>query len=182
MEVWQEILENEDKGAKRLVAEYKDRLMAVASFFAPVPSEAEDLVFQTFVKAIRHIREHRPESSFYGWIHTILLNLCRSAGRKELRSPLVLVPEVPDQEDVQGTPLENLIQQSDALMLRAAVSELPLALRETVVLRYFEEMQLTEIAAILEIPVGTVKSRLHEAKRALGSLLRARIKNEGGRT
>lgn len=180
MEVWQEILEDEDKGARRLVAEYKDRLVAVASFFAPNPAEAEDLVFQTFLKAIRNIRQHRPESSFYGWIHSILLNFCRSAGRKASRSPLVLTPELPECEDPQATPLEKLIQETDAAMVKGCVARLPLAMRETVVLRYFEEMQLTEIAGILEIPVGTVKSRLHEAKIALRGFLASCHKNEGG--
>lgn len=173
MEVWQEILEDEDRGARRLVAEYRDRLMAVAAFLSPVPSETEDVVFQTFVKAIRHIREHRPESSFYGWLYTILLNHCRSMGRKVAKSPLVLVSEVPEKEDDRKTPLEAMIQQSDAASLRTAIAELPICMREVVVMRYFEEMPLAEIAAIAEIPVGTVKSRLHEAKKALGNILKS---------
>ena len=174
MEVWQEILEDEEAGAKRLVAEYKDRLTAAARYLVRDDSEAEDLVFRTFIQAIQHIREHRPESSFYGWLHAILLNFCRSVLRKEAKSPIVTTPDIPDVADDGKSAPEQLVLKSDIHLLRLAIVDLPLMMREVIVLRYFEELTLDEIARIVEAPVGTVKSRLFEAKRVLCGLLQSK--------
>lgn len=173
MEVWQEIIENPEHGAKRLIAEYRDRLYASALFLCTDPAAAEDLVYRTFERVIERVREHRPDSSFYAWIYTILLNFHRMNARREMRKPLEYVEKLPEIPTDDPTTIERLVMKTDAANLRAAVRALPPDMRETVVLRYFEDLPLAEVAALTEVRVGTVKSRLNRAKRMLYEALTA---------
>ena len=82
MDIWQEIAVNQEAGAKRLAAECGDRLFAAAIVLCQDRVEAEDLVFRTFVRAIRRIRQYREQAPFYSWLYAILLNIHRSDCRK----------------------------------------------------------------------------------------------------
>ena len=114
MEVWQEIIENPEHGAKRLIAEYKDRLYASALFLCTDPAAAEDLVYRTFERVIERVREHRPDSSFYAWIYTILLNFHRMNARREMRKPLEYVEKLPEIPTDDPTTIERLVMKTDA--------------------------------------------------------------------
>ena len=164
MEVWQEIIENPERGARRLITEYRDRLYASALFLCSDPASAEDLVYRTFERAIERVREHRPDSSFYAWIYTILLNFHRMNVRREVRKPLEYVEDIPEIPDDNPTSVERLVMKTDAANLRSAVRALPPELREVVVLRYFEDLPIADVSDLLQIKAGTVKSRLNRAK------------------
>ena len=161
MEVWQEIAKNAEHGAARLIAEYGDRLYAAATLLCRNDGDAEELVFRTLAQAVNKIRQFRPEGDFFSWLYTILLNFRRMEIRKN-RPDIVLVgspqdlPQVPVGKD-------NAADED----IREMVRRLPPQIRETVVLKYFSGMSMEEIAAALDIPLGTVKSRLFNAKRML---------------
>jgi RNA polymerase sigma-70 factor (ECF subfamily) len=135
--------------------------------------EAEDLVFRAFERAIERIDDFRPTGSFYYWVYTILLNFHRMDLRKRAARKETVVPndELPEVEDKSPNPLEEFAFRGSAEAVRTAVRKLPERYREVVVLRYFEDLSTPEIAKIVGIPDGTVRSRLHYAKDALYDML-----------
>ena len=166
MEVWQEIAKNAERGAERLVAEYGDRLFAAATLLCRNNGDAEELVFRTLAQAVGKIKQFKPSGDFFSWLYTILLNFRRMEARKN-KPDIVLVgspqdlPQVPVGKD-------NAADED----MREMVRRLPPQIRETVVLKYFAGMSMEEIAAALHIPLGTVKSRLFNAKRMLADEFR----------
>lgn len=165
-EIWFCIRENEESGAKRLVAEYGDRLFAAAVLLCRDDHDAEELVFRTFDQAIRKIRTFEPRSSFYNWLYTIMLNFRRMDLRRR-RVALVPMGADSDLPDVPDTKFAELLADVGCDTLRQAVRGLDAPLREVVTLRYFAERPVEEIALTLSVPEGTVKSRLHKARSVL---------------
>jgi len=165
MEVWQEIAKNAERGAERLVAEYGDRLYAAATLLCRNSGDAEELVFRTLARAVAKIRQFRPSGDFFSWLYTILLNFHRMEMRRN-RPDIVLVGAPHDLPQVSGGAANVAAEE-----LRELVGRLPPPIRETVVLKYFSGMSIEEVAAALNIPQGTVKSRLFTAKRILAAAL-----------
>lgn len=178
MEIWQEISVDPEMGTERLVAEYKNRLFRAAMLMCRDPAVAEDLVFRTFAQTVGRIRTYRPELSFYNWIYTIMLNFRRKDLRRRAADRLELMEDVPESAE-ERTAFTELARKCEAQTVREAVSQLPLALAETVVLRYFEGMSIEEVSSILSVPTGTVKSRLNHARRRLRALLAERLEGVG---
>lgn len=180
MGVWDDISADPQKGARLLVDEFGGRLFAAARLLCHDAAQAEDLTFRTLEQALLHIRQYRPTGSFYGWLYRILLNFHRMNMRKAGSSRLVYTDVLPELPDPQGDAASELIARQDAETVRAKVAELSPPLREVVVLRFFEELSLDEIASILDIRVGTVKSRLFNAKAQLQQWLRQDFEDRGG--
>ena len=170
MEVWQEIIKDREHGARILVAVYKDRLFTSAQILCRNRCAAEELVFRTFARAINKISSFRPNTNFYNWLYTILINFRRMDLRREKISPVTFtdtIPEVISEE----TPFTALITKADHAAIRAAVADLSNPLKEVVLLRYFEGLPVDEIALTLALPLGTVKSRLNNARAVLARQL-----------
>lgn len=167
MDFLDEIRRNPELGAKRLVAEYGDRLFAVARRLGLNVQDAEDLVFRTLGRALGKLGTYKGESSFFTWLYAIMMNLRRMDARRLAANALLPVEEVPDQLDERPDPGEALAQISDAAALRAAIDELPDIFREVVVFRYFEDLPMNDIARVLGIPAGTARFRLCHAKKLL---------------
>ena len=186
MEIWEEIVFDRERGAKRLVAELGDRLLTAAFQITQNSADAEDLVFRTFSQVIAKVGQYDGRSAFFTWIYRILLNFRRMDLRKKGANALVFMEELPEMEDPTPDPAEVLVLDSSAAEVRAGVARLPEPLRETVVLHYFEGLGVSEIATIAEIPVGTVKYRLFEARKQLARYLvqtnfrKAASKQNGG--
>ena len=161
MEVWQEIAENAERGAERLVTEYGDRLYAAATLLCRNVADAEELVFKTLARAVYKIRQFKPTGDFFSWLYTILLNVYRMEGRRN-KPDIVLVGSSQDLPQVPVGGIDDAAEE-----MREMVHGLPPQIRETVILKYFSGMSIEEIAATLGIPLGTVKSRLFNAKRML---------------
>ena len=164
MEVWQEIAKDAEHGAKRLVAEYGDRLYAAATLLCRNNGDAEELVFRTLARAVDKIRQYSPSGDFFSWLYKILLNFYRMDGRRKRPA---IVP-VGSTQDLPQIPAEGGGNTADEV--REMVRRLPPQIRETVILKYFSGMSIEEIAAALDIPSGTVKSRLFNAKRILADM------------
>ena len=170
MEIWQEIINDRERGARALVAVYQDRLFAAALILCRDRAAAEELVFRTFARAIDKISSFRPNTNFYNWLYTIMINFRRMDIRKETGSPLTFtdaIPETPTEE----TPYTALAAKADHAAIRVAGAELSEPLKEVVILRYFEGLQIEEIATTLALPLGTVKSRLNYARAVLARRL-----------
>ena len=143
------------------------------------PVDAEDLVQETFLKALRGFPSFEPGSNFKAWIFRILRNtyLTSRTGLAAMRT-VALEDELADRNESgtalfpeaaidRETPERNLIRLSDRAALHAAMEKLPPPLLEVILLCDVEEMKYREIATVLEIPIGTVMSRIARARTAL---------------
>ena len=110
-------------------------------------------------------------STFFSWLYAVMLNFRRMDLRRKGAHALVFDGELPDREDTSPNPAELLAMKNDAAAVRAAVAELDETLRTVVVLHYFEDMDISEIARLTESPVGTVKFRMHRARKILADRL-----------
>jgi RNA polymerase sigma-70 factor (ECF subfamily) len=168
MEVWQEIRKDRERGAERLVVEYGNRLYAAAVFLCANDHDAEELVFRTFDQAVKKIRLFDPSRNFFTWLYAIMLNFHRMNHRRRRveEVPMGAAEDLPEQ--VAGMSAEAPNPDDE---VANAIRTLSQPLREVVVLRYFVDKSVEEIAAALDIPLGTVKSRLHNAREMLVGLL-----------
>jgi RNA polymerase sigma-70 factor (ECF subfamily) len=131
-------------------------------------TEAEDAAQEAFFKAYRALATFRPGAKFSTWIFTICYRACcdRLAKRKRL-SP----DELPDRADPSAGP-ETLAERNDeAVRLRAAIDGLPEKYRAVITLYHLQGMQYEEIASVLNLPLGTVKTHLFRAKEQLRKVL-----------
>ena len=132
--------------------------------------EAEDAVQEIFVRAFRSLPRFKLQARFYTWIYTIGLNWLRSRLRTTRTARKYFGPALGDYEpvDVQNTdPSEALIRKEEERLVHTAIGQMSPLYREIFVLRYLEGLPLDEIAAIIKIPPGTVRVRLHRAKKRM---------------
>ena len=167
----EEIRRDPAAGARRLVAEYRDRLYQVAYRMCLNAADAEDLTFRTFQRAIERIGSYRPTGSFFQWLYTILVNFRRMDVRRKAANMLDFTDDMPDAPADAPSAADTLAAAEDATTVRAAVAALPEIFREVVVFRYFEDMSVPEIAQVLGVPEGSVKSRLNRAKLRIRDML-----------
>jgi RNA polymerase sigma-70 factor (ECF subfamily) len=162
-------------------------LYNVAFWLSRNAADAEDLVQEAFLKALRGFATFEPGSNFKAWIFRILRNtyLTSRTGLAAMRT-VALEDEMGDGSDSRSavypegaidrdTPEVNLIRLSDRAALQAAMEQLPPPLLEVILLCDVEEMKYREIAAVLEIPIGTVMSRIARARAALRGALQATV-------
>ena len=175
MHIWEKIRSAPESGAKELVASYSERLYKLAFRLCSNVSQAEDLAMRTLVRAMRAERDFPSEAAYFSFLCTICVNLYRDDLRLKGANALVFVEDLPEQEDERPDPAASLIAKSDAEAVRTAIAQLSPVLRETVVLRYFSELSVADIAEALVVPEGTVKFRLSEARRKIGQILTQRF-------
>ena len=170
MEVWEEISVNVESGAKRLVDEYGKRLYAAACVLCSDKAAAEDLVFRTLAQAVRKIFQYRQNAPFFSWLYGIMLNFYRMDMRGK-GTKVVYSDTLPDSPDMVGDGVEEMMARADAQVLREALCRLAPMYKEAILLRYFEDRSIAEMAEILQVPQGTVMSRLHNGRAALHDIL-----------
>ena len=154
-----------------------DRLYNFAHWLTRNRDEAEDLVQETYVKALKGFSSFEPGTNFKAWIFRILRNtfLTSRTGLKAATVPLDL------QDNDAALPVENetpetiLIDRTSERIMQEAIAELPVPFREILLLCEVEEMSYQDIAATLAIPMGTVMSRLSRARRALRSTVKEKL-------
>jgi RNA polymerase sigma-70 factor, ECF subfamily len=124
-----------------------------------------DLVQETFLNAFRHLRSLRDDEKFGSWLFRIAHQKCIQLWRRRDRE---VEPAMPETDD---TPVELLIREEQEEEFMKLLEKLPVTQRSAILLHYVEDFSLEEIARITGTNTGTVKSRLHYAKRALRKLL-----------
>lgn len=163
------------------VLPHLDTLYRVALRLTGEPAAAEDLVQDTMLRALRAWHTFQPGSNARAWLVTILRNQFINGWRSRKRAPAVVdmdaVPELPDSgdPDPEGRFFRDLVDEE----VLSAVDNLPEEFREVVVLSDMEGLPYAEIARVLSIPVGTVKSRLFRARRILQRQLRRYAEESG---
>ena len=156
-----------------------DQLYNFARWLTQDTAEAEDLVQETYAKALRGFSSFRPGTNFRAWIYRILRNSFLTS-RAGLKTTVAF-----DEDPATGaalaeswTPESLLIEQANRRTVQQALGELPVHFREVLLLCEVEEMSYQEIAETLAIPIGTVMSRLSRARKALREVLQKKIPGE----
>ena len=160
--------QNGDVGAyNQIVYRYKDRLLNFIYRFLNDIDRAEDLVQDTLIKLYTHKDSYREIAKFSTWLYTIAANLARTELRKIKRRKTFSVSELSrdDRDD------ENLAQIFEKNVQRA-LAELPDDFKTIIILRDIQELSYDEISKIVEVPLGTVKSRINRGRVKLQELLK----------
>ena len=157
-------------GFEELSVPLLDSLYNFARWLVQNPSDAEDLVQETYRKALLSFASFQPSTNFRAWMFRILKNtFLSSCSRLERRMTVAMDSEEdgPERAVESETPETILIERSSRQLVQRAIDELPAHYREALLLCEVEEMSYQEIAEILSIPIGTVMSRLARARRAI---------------
>ena len=130
-----------------------------------------DLVQETFIAAVRHIGSLRADAKFGSWLFGIAHQKCLQRWRKQNREEILLneIPDVPDESE--NRPDDLLIRREQEAAFMQLLNQLPLPQRSVLLLHFVEDFSIEEIAGITGANPGTVKSRMHYAKKALRKLL-----------
>jgi RNA polymerase sigma-70 factor (ECF subfamily) len=167
--------ENRDPGAVReMLNSHGDRLLRSAFLLCGSEPEAQDLVQETFLQALRSLPRFRGQSSVYTWLHGILLNLSRRSYREAKRIVYCeqFIEQAPAAPEEGPSPVDAEVSGS---ALAEALGRLSTPHREVLVLRFYEDMKIHEIARHLGLSTGTVKSRLHYAITKMQNLVPAEM-------
>lgn len=161
---------------EELVRRYEKRVYAVALRSSGSPEDAADIVQEVFLRAWRSIESFRGDSGFSTWLFRITMNMCVDFARHKHSQPQTqsIVDEEENERqvpDTAPTPEEHLENREMGRELAAALDEISEEHRRIVLLRDVSGMSYTEIADVLEISEGTVKSRLSRARIALRKVL-----------
>jgi RNA polymerase sigma-70 factor, ECF subfamily len=140
--------------------------------------EAEDLVQETYLKALKGFASFEPGTNLRAWMYRILRNTfltSRTGLSVKMTVPLDL-DDASNLPEVSTTPESVLLARADQQAVQDALQQLPLPFREVILLCDLEEMSYQEIAEALAIPAGTVMSRLSRARKAMRELLSAKVR------
>ena len=151
-----------DHGAiDEIVEIYKKPLFSFIVRMVNNNASAEDIFQETWIKVIRYVGKFRGDAKFSTWLFQIALNQCRDTLRKEKR--VIHVP-IEDYEDfLHYEPKTDPYRIMKTQKVRKIVTDLPVKMKEVVILRYFHNLNEYEISEVVGSPVGTVKSRLYRA-------------------
>jgi RNA polymerase sigma-70 factor (ECF subfamily) len=167
----------------QLVGRYQDRLYNALVRVLGSAEDARDLVQDAFVQAYLKLSSFRGTSAFYTWLYRIAFNLAMSHARKQ--RPAASLDRMKDSfggEPVDGQPGPDsrMTQCEQVALVHAALAELSVEYRQILVLRELEGCRYDEIAEILELPAGTVRSRLFRARMQLRDHLAPAMREEEG--
>ena len=130
-----------------------------------------DLVQETFIAAVRHIGSLRDDGKFGSWLFGIAHQKCIQRWRKQDREEMLRDEIAATPDEFENSPDDLLVRQEQEAEFMKLLNQLPLPQRSVLLLHFVEDFSLEEIAGITGTPIGTVKSRLHYAKRVLKKLL-----------
>ena len=191
-ELDRQLVERAQRGDKHafelLVSKYQRKLSRLLSRFVKDQAEVEDVAQEAFVKAYRALPSFRGDSAFYTWLYRIGINTAKNylvaMGR---RAPTVTEFNAQEAEEFDGgnqlrdinTPESLLMTKQIANTVNEAMEQLPEELRAAIQLREIEGLSYEEIAAAMECPIGTVRSRIFRAREAIAERLRPLLDTQG---
>jgi RNA polymerase sigma-70 factor (ECF subfamily) len=169
-------LAGDPQAIETLVRDHQGTIFRLCLSILDDAKDAEDATQEAFISAIKALHSFRGDAVFNTWLYAIAVNICRRQlkrrGRqREVRSALEIEESI--SVVMPSDPEQTMIQHEVSATLLAAVSELDEKHRIPIVLRYFHDLSVTEIARILEINEGTAHSRLSNARERLHGLMKA---------
>ena len=173
-EIIQSVVAGEVQAYGQLVARYQDRLLNSLFRITGSREEAEDVAQESFVQAFAKLSSFKGKSQFYTWLYRIAFNT--SISRKRRKRPTISADRVREDTgmeptDTAASACDQIEQQERVDAVHDALNELSDEYRQIIVLRELEECSYDTIAEILDMPVGTVRSRLHRARVQLKDIL-----------
>jgi RNA polymerase sigma-70 factor (ECF subfamily) len=169
--------QGDSQAADRVISAFSPRIYTFLLRFTGRQDVAEDLTQETFIRVVRSIGRYEHQGRFGAWLYRIAANLGRDYFRRASHQP-----STPGMEVVLGRidvgergeddgPEAKLLQKEAREQVVAAVGRLPLAERETVLLKHFSGLTFREISDVMQCPLGTALSRMHRALKRLEKLL-----------
>ncbi len=145
--------------------------------YAPSAAEAEELTQEVYFKLWENLHRYRPGSNFMAWAWRVARNLLIDAHRRSRRerSAAWLDPEIIDRLPASDDPHEHTVHRQRLKLIATAMRQLPEELSTLILMRDFSGMSYQEISEGLELPLGTVKSRLNRARLELATAVRRRL-------
>lgn len=184
-EVDQQLVDRAQRGDKKafelLVAKYQRKLGRLLSRFIRDPAEVEDVAQEAFIKAYRALPSFRGDSAFYTWLYRIGINTAKNylvaMGRRAPTTTEFDSEEAENFDDGDqlrdvNTPEAELMSKQIAATVNQTMEELPEELRTAITLREIEGMSYEDIAAVMNCPIGTVRSRIFRARETIAARLR----------
>lgn len=159
------------KAFERIIEEYKVYLYNIAISILNNEEDAGDALSETIIKTYKYIRKLKKNEYVKTWITRILINECKKILKKSRKEKIESYEEYKDKNIEIENSRENL---EETITIKEAIKSLKKEFRDVVILFYYNEMKLADIAKILKIPEGTVKSRLSSAKEKLYKILEDR--------
>jgi RNA polymerase sigma-70 factor (ECF subfamily) len=166
------IKKGDQSAFEELVRKYQDRIYNLCRYMLQDPQNAEDASQDAFLKAYRALKGFRPNSSFYTWIYRIAVTTCLDYRRKSRWEVFRREPLPEDLPSNEHSPHQLYESWEIADSIQQALQKLPEKLRAVIVLREIEGCSYEEIAEVLQLSVGTVKSRIWRARDQLRHLLK----------
>lgn len=175
-----EVLKGDQNAFAEIVELYKDKVFQLCYRMLGNSYEAEDMAQEAFIRAYVNIDRYNINKKFSTWLYRIATNLCIDRIRKKK-------PDYYLDAEVAGTdgltmysqiaadvvlPEDEVTSMELQVQIQKEISKLPEKYRSVIVLKYIEELSLNEISEILELPLGTVKTRIHRGREALRKKLR----------
>ncbi len=179
----QRVQHGDKKAFDLLVLKYQHKIVNLISRYISDGAETLDVAQEAFVKAYRAIGSFRGDSAFYTWLYRIAINTAKNHLVAQSRRPPLSDVEVADAEQFDAdtrlkdrdTPENELLKDEIEKTVFEAIAELPEDLRTAITLREMDGMSYEEIAATMECPIGTVRSRIFRAREAIDRKLRPLI-------
>ena len=165
-------LNGEHQALEALVRRYEKPLFALAVRTLGCRAAADDAFQETFIRVYRRRATYQVGRSFRAWVYSICLNVCRDALRKGQRRNEVPLSIDTGREDTSPDPAERVATMFEVARVRRALAQLPKKQSEVVLLAHYQGLPYPEIAEVLNIPIGTVKSRNFTAMRNLVRFLK----------
>ena len=155
-----------------LVRKYQDRVYNLCRYMLQDPRDAQDAAQDAFLKAYKALKDFQPDASLYTWIYRIAVTTCLDYRRKSRRELLRQEPLSEDLPSNKPNPEQHHESEEIAASIQLALQKLPAKLRAAIVLREMEGLSYEEIAEVLHISLGSVRSRISRAREELRRLLK----------
>jgi RNA polymerase sigma-70 factor, ECF subfamily len=175
-----QVLKGDQDAYGEIVELYKDKVYQISYRMLGNRHEAEDIAQEAFIRAFINIHSFNIELKFSTWLFRIATNLCIDRIRKKKpdyyldaevagTDGLNMYSQIPSKTDMPEKEIESLELEET---IQSEILKLPEKYRTVIVLKYIEELSLIEISKILNLPIGTVKTRIHRGREALRKQLR----------
>ena len=180
----QALIERVQQGDKKafdiLVLKYQVRIIKLVSRFVRNADDAQDVAQEAFIKAYRALKNFRGESAFYTWMYRIAINTAKNHLVSSSRKATTSAVDAQDAEQYEGadwlkeyaTPEKELMASEIKQVIHKSIAALPDDLKEAITLREMEGLSYEDIAAVMDCPIGTVRSRIFRAREAIDNELK----------
>jgi RNA polymerase sigma-70 factor (ECF subfamily) len=164
----------DSQAIETLVAEYQARVYRLCLSILDDPEEAEDATQESFISALKSLKTYRGDSAFQTWLFSIAINSSRSQLRQRKRRTAINtgMVEMARTQSSEGSPERQMVEAERSEALWRAINSLDEKHRLPIVLRYYHELSTQEIADVLNVNVGTIHSRLSNARARLNGELK----------